>query len=377
MTAHTKAGASATIEARRADGRHLRSLAGGSPRLPAALRARPAQPVRPRTAVAAALCYGPTPFMRGASEIATLIAACAAGDGTARRAFQDRYGADIYNFPVKIYRTAAEEAADFYVYVFERDRIFARLATFEGRNNIQFRTFLGHYVLRSLFFEWQRNRRDVDTVSLNAPAGDPAAGRVLEDVLADPAGTPGDGPRRDDAAAALWSKLSADEQLDLKLLSLLEHELTPDDVRRLAEASGRSLRDTLHELHEVLAILGSQDRRLAELREQLDTVWGWIVLRRRELHKTEDALRPPGPAGRDRQTLVERQARLQGAVSKRLLQRERLLEEIRELKLTTPYKLIARLRNLSVGTVCSRIFRLRQRLAALTGDATLEKEAAP
>lgn len=311
------------------------------------------------------------------SEIATLIAACATGDAIARRSFQDRYGADIYNFPVKIYRTSVEKAADFYVYVFERDRIFTRLATFEGRNNIQFRTFLGHYVLRSLFFEWQRGERDLDTVSLNAPAGNAPAGPTLEDVLAHPSPTQEDTrPGSNDPLPPLWTQLSPDEQLDLKLLSLLDHDLTPDDVRRLADASGRSLSDTLIELSEVQTIVSAKDRELAQLREQLDAVWGWIVLRRRELQRAEAALHPTDAGGRDRAVLVERHERLQQAVRKRLQQRERILAEIRDLKTTTPYKHIARLRNLSVGTVCSRIFRLRQRLATLSGDDTLEEEAA-
>jgi hypothetical protein len=257
--------------------------------------------------------------------------------------------------------------------VFERDRIFTRLATFEGRNNIQFRTFLGHYVLRSLFFEWHRTQRDLETVSLNAPVGDPEAGHVLEDVLSTPADDQ-EAAVRDDPRAALWTKLSPDEQLDLKLLSLLDYDLTPDDVRRLAKAAGRSLRDTLAEVAEVQALLGAKDQQLAEIRAQVDAVWGWIVLRQRELQQVEETLRPMGHGHHDRNVL-ERRERLRQALGKRLQQRERLLAEIRELKVTTPYKHIARVRNLSVGTVCSRVFRLRQRLAALMGDATLEEES--
>ena len=83
-------------------------------------------------------------------------AACAGGDPTARRAFLERFAEDIYNFPVKIYGLSAEHAADFYLYAFERDRIFTRLRSFEGRNAIQLRTFLAYYVLRALFLDWQR-----------------------------------------------------------------------------------------------------------------------------------------------------------------------------------------------------------------------------
>src|SRR4029077_10585900 len=100
-------------------------------------------------------------------DVHQLVRACASEDAGARRAFQERYGQDIYTFPVKIYAVPAERAVDFYVYVFERDRIFTRIRTFEGRNGIQFRTLLAYYVLRSLLLEWQRGNRELDTVSLS------------------------------------------------------------------------------------------------------------------------------------------------------------------------------------------------------------------
>jgi RNA polymerase sigma factor (sigma-70 family) len=284
-------------------------------------------------------------------DVLDLVRACASGDAAARRAFQDRYAEDIYNFPVKIYRVPADLAADFYVYVFERDRIFIRLRSFEGRNRIQFRTFLAYYVLRSLFLEWQRGRRELETV----PLGDTA--RPLFDEP--PADLAADGP-----AARLWTALDPEDRLDLKLLSLLEHQLTPDDVRQLARASRRSLQETAAVVAEVEAGLRARDVALSRLRDQLDSAWGWIVLRRRELQETDAKIRLLGTdhdsvAGRQ---LRERRQRLEEALAGRVRQRDRLLGEIRSFKMTTPYKDIARLRNSSVGTVCSRIFRLRQRL---------------
>jgi RNA polymerase sigma factor (sigma-70 family) len=288
---------------------------------------------------------------RSDPDVLDLVRACASGDAAARRTFQDRYAEDIYNFPVKIYRVPADLAADFYVYVFERDRIFIRLRSFEGRNRIQFRTFLAYYVLRSLFLEWQRGRRELETV----PLGDTA--RPLFDEP--PADLAADGP-----AARLWTALDPEDRLDLKLLSLLEHQLTPDDVRLLARASRRSLQETAAVVAEVEAGLRARDVAVSRLRDQLESAWGWIVLRRRELQETEAKLRLLGTdhdsvAGRQ---LRERRQRLEEALARRVRQRDRLLEEIRSFKMTTPYKDIARLRNSSVGTVCSRIFRLRQRL---------------
>src|SRR5262249_61673161 len=126
-------------------------------------------------------------------DVHDLIRACASANAEARRAFQARYGQDIYNFPVKIYGVPADRAVDFYVYAFERDRIFIRMRTFEGRNGIQFRTFLAYYVLRSLFLEWQRGNRELDTVSLSdheLAAGEAAADPAPEPARPPPPGLP-------------------------------------------------------------------------------------------------------------------------------------------------------------------------------------------
>jgi hypothetical protein len=137
-------------------------------------------------------------------DVRELVRGCAAGDGAARRAFQDRFGEDVYNFPVKIYGVSAERAADFYVYVFEADRIFTRMRTFEGRNGIQFRTF--PRVLRAA--------EPLHRVAAGKPrarhrlAGRRrAGGRVAEPI-----------PEADADVTAAWEGLSPEERLDLKLL---------------------------------------------------------------------------------------------------------------------------------------------------------------
>ena len=129
--------------------------------------------------------------MQGLSgDLKALIAGCTRGDLDAQVAFQDAYGALIYAFPVQIFRLSEEEAGDFYLYVFEKERIFKRLSSFEGRNAIQFETYLSYYVLRDLCLEWLRTREQVEAVSLDAPVVHAEAGgeRALtfQDVLPAP-----------------------------------------------------------------------------------------------------------------------------------------------------------------------------------------------
>jgi RNA polymerase sigma factor (sigma-70 family) len=300
------------------------------------------------------------------SDILNVIRACIAGNAETRRRFQEEYGEDIYNIPVKIYGLPLEEAGDFYVYVFDKDRIFTRLKTFTGLN-IQFRTFLSYYVLKSLFLEWLRTKEEVKTISLYTPVGDATDGEMtLEDILRDGRVVEAEEElaRREGQKPKLWDSLDPEEQLGLKLLYLIECELGPEDVRLLASISGRSIIDTLALVAEVREQLKRKDEKAAQLREKLDTVWGWIVQRQKELQEIggKILLMKEIANAASQQQLLSRREALERSLTKRYRQRERILQEIRSFKLTTPYKDIARLLNVTVGTVSSQISRLRERL---------------
>lgn len=306
-------------------------------------------------------------------ELLPFFRACADGDVAARQRFQDEYGEDIYHFPVKIYNASLEEAGDFYLYAFEENRVFVRIKTFEGRNSIQFRTFLSYYVLKHLFLEWRRTKKEIDTISLSTPLGDgEEGGRVLEDILPseDIRGMGGLDREEGQSSSELWDMLTDEERLDLKLLSLLECDLTPGDVRLLAQTSRRSIIDTLTLVTEVQDGLKRKDEKLTRLRDDLDSAWGWILLRQKELQeigKKMLLMEAQGDSGGKAQVRAQ-QAEIERALAKRHRQKEKIAEEMRTYKMTTPYKDIARLLNLTVGTVCSRIFRLRERLTREFGE---------
>ena len=133
-------------------------------------------------------------------------------------------------------------------------------------------------------------------MSLSDPARQRRGRRVLEDVLGRTRGRGRGRPGHRRPLAEIWESLAPEERLDLKLLSLLEHELTPEDVRLLAEVSRRSLEDDHRRRGR------GPGRRCARKdakhrersRDELDSVWGWIVLRRRELQETDEKLRLMG-----------------------------------------------------------------------------------
>ncbi len=304
------------------------------------------------------------------SDILTLIRACAAGEYAARSRFQEEYGEDIYNFPLKIYNLPEEASGDFYVYVFEKDRIFSRMRTFKGKNNIQFRTFLSFYVLKHLFLEWRRTQKSIDTVSWDTPVGSTAdSGRGLEEIMSEEAGIElaSETASADSLSAEILRVLSPEEQLDLKLLTLIECDLSPEEVRLLSKLADRTLAATLSLLAEVQHSLKRKDEKISQLCDELDSVWGWILLRQTQLQEIERKvlLTQQRKAAVDLELLCSQKTELEHALRKRYRQKEKLLEEIRRYKLTTPYKDIARLLNTTVGTVGSRISRLRERLSRI------------
>jgi RNA polymerase sigma factor (sigma-70 family) len=316
---------------------------------------------------------------RPTTDIFDLIRACTAGDAAARRQFQDDYGEDIYYFPVKLHGLPLDKAGDFYVYVFENDRIFARLRTFAGRKDIQFRTFLSFFVLKSLFLDWLRTVREVDMVPVSTPepgfSGQPDAEK---DAPFDPADPGAEQKASQEArfAPELWNRLTLEERLDLKLLCLLECDLNLEETRLLASRSGRSLRETLLLLEEVRQKLRRKDEKLAQLGDTLDSVWGWILLRQKELKEIDEKIRPFMATKERLAVLVAQKKALEESLEKRYRQRAKLLEEIRTYKLTTPYSDLAQLLNLTVGTVCSRIFRFRKRLSEEMGEKRMSEEGA-
>jgi hypothetical protein len=313
------------------------------------------------------------------TDILDLIRACVDGDPQARQRFQAEYGEVIYTFPIKKFSCPVEETANFYVYVFDNDRIFSRIRHFTGQTHEQFRIFLWGLVLRHLYFEWYRTLgKEVDPISLTTPIGsaEEKEQRTLEDVLSAPTPVESDEPdvSHNAATLAVWQSFSPEDRLDVKLLHLLEYDLAPEDVRLLAEIAGRSMRETLVLLAEVQESLRRKDEKFSQLDDALDSVWGWIRVRQKELQDINEKIRSCMAVGRNYEQLLKQKEELERNLVKRYGQREQILKKYQNSTLTTPYKDIARLLNTTVGTVCSRMSRLRTRLIQKLAEEKVGKE---
>lgn len=302
-------------------------------------------------------------------DLKSVIAACARGDAEARVTFQEAYGAVIYTFPVRIYHLSQDEAGDFYLYVFDKERIFKRISTFEGRNAIQFETYLSHYVLRDLFLEWRRTLERVETISLEAPVAgteaQDARSRTVQDVLPATEPTPATALEASDATQEVHrvlSALEAEKRLILKLVALGTIDLEPGDVRAIARIAGRSIRETLICLEDITTALAAKAVHVQDKWQTFHTVAYWIQAYQRQLRTLEAQLR----ASRDHgdttalRRLEHDQKELTRKLAWRYQQQARLREELQKGDIRPSYKDLARLLNMPLGTICSKIARARE-----------------
>ena len=273
-------------------------------------------------------------------EAKRLIARCLEGNFPACQEFQDRYGPLIYGYPSRVYRTGAELAGDFYVYVFEDGRIYRRLQSYEGRAPL--RAFLLGFVLDALFIDWRRAQRGIETVSLDEPSD------VAQMASAAPA----------DSGNVTLDRLLADiepgKAVVMKLLHVEDAEFHPEEVQYLARTSGRSVRDILTSIESLREGVRVRESSQQELEDSLQTVQAWIQLYEHRLRGLRD--------GSSSLAAREECAELERKIARRCEQRDRLLGRLKAHKITVPYKDIAVLLNTSIGNVGSQISRLKQEL---------------
>ncbi len=290
-----------------------------------------------------------------------LIRRCLSAESDAIREFQERFGELIYAFPLRVYRVPRDQAGDFYVFAFDKGRIFRRIQTFEGR--ISLRSYLLGFVLDNLVLEWKRTEREIETVPIDAI-----------DEPADERTTFASNHNGEDQQRMAFLDLLADipptKAVILKLLHVEDCELTPSDLRHIRKASGRRIPEILVEVERMRATVREREAGLKKLEDQLEGVQAWIHLYERRLRRIASDLGSLPPQTSTARQLREEQTELERKLKWRQGQRANIMERVQRRKVTTPYKDIATLLNTTIGNVASQILRVRKEVAArLAGHA--------
>jgi DNA-directed RNA polymerase specialized sigma24 family protein len=300
-----------------------------------------------------------------AKETRNLIRRCLSGDREAAVIFQDLYGELIYGYPIRVYRVPPDEAGDFYVFAFDRGRIFRRVRTFEGR--APFRAYLLGFVLDDLVLEWKRGQREIETVSLES------LGELPDPGSSDRSQQEGDDSDMDmdrSAMRELLGELSTPKAVVMKLLYVEDHEFDPTEVRYLSQVSGNAIPEVLDRIEELRATVREREAGLKKMEDALDAVQAWIQLYERRIQRINEDLSALPPTAVSAEKLREERGQLLRKIERRRSQRSKLLAQSQRRKTTAPYKDIAALLNTSIGNIGSQIARLRRELMTKVSDSS-------
>ncbi|MFQ5687004.1 MAG: sigma-70 family RNA polymerase sigma factor [Candidatus Scalindua sp.] len=287
------------------------------------------------------------------------------------REFQDVFGEDIYNFPIKVHKLDEEMAADFYCYCFEKDRIYKRFITFRGECQIRSFQFL---ILDHLFREWIR-KPDVEMSiysidSIDSPLQGKEGGgeMVMKDILKDPIPTPKKEIEEKEELSrieAVIKRLDDEERIYLKLISFSEIDIESEDIRVISRISGRNLQETTENILNLEESLSKRYELYKKKREELDKINYWILIYEKHIKKLKNN---KFTSTIEVEQLVINKNELERKVLWRKKQKEKLLKKYRKASPKVSYREIAKLLNVSVGTVSSKIKNARSRLNEVLND---------
>lgn len=270
--------------------------------------------------------------------------------------FQSEYGVLIYNYAMRFLKMDYERAGDFYLYVFENDRIFKRLARFRGER-ISLANYLKYYVLKDMCMEWLRASSPIlNTESLD----DPDSG--LENRLpADDDSHPREKIPWLDCILQIFRQPAF---LILRILHLADFPVLAEDVRQIAAKTGRELTDVVkwvarieHELSEKVVVVDAKADQLAVIHWRRLMYQKRLIQIENELvaaeHNNQMALI---------QSLIHEKLDLDRKYAWRLRQTEIFMTGASAQTVTMAYRDIAELMMTTIGAVSAKIHKTKARL---------------
>lgn len=292
-----------------------------------------------------------------------LVEACLGKDDAARKRFQQQFGHLVYAVAGHLTAAATIEPGDFYLYVFDRDRLFGRLRSYRGEATLA--AFLRSYVLPDLFRDFVRvAKRRAGPESISLDTGDVPALAASQPAL--DAEVEGSAPPRPAKEREVLSdQLTAENRVLLKLLYLEDFDLCPQDVQLIATQSGRSIRETVDLVDRARETVRVREAEKQAHLEDAQSAAEWILRYERQLARLRETISnlPAGFSAIGRLLLEETE--LERKRIWRQQQQQSALARNQRARTTLRYCDIANILSIPIGSVAARVTRLRQELVNL------------
>ncbi|MHC4870418.1 MAG: RNA polymerase sigma factor [Planctomycetota bacterium] len=270
----------------------------------------------------------------------------------AERALLDRYMQAVYWLPQRNFGAAEEDLSDFLIFAIEKIRKRHIFAKFDPESGTLFSTWFS-VVTRNLYLDYLREHKyDPAFYELNS-----------EDLAAELAAEEGvDEQQRN--AELLLEKMELKCRTLFKMLLVNCFFLEADEIRWIAEQSGRSIMGVVYLLSEAEEEVREQDVERENKRAKLAAVYWWKCFYERKYLSFANKMNLPEE---ERDKNVEKMFNM---LQKKKEQHLRILEELKKSSAisTTPYKRIADILNMKEGTLGSHITRCRHKSVAGSGE---------
>ena len=237
--------------------------------------------------------------------------------------------------------------------------------TFRGSSQIRTYQFL---ILKHLFSEWiRRSDTDNTTYSINTPLQGNSNGNeqsVIEDILQDNFNDPYEKIVEKESKKTLkglLNRFSEEDRIYIKLMSFLEVEIEPDDIRAISRISGKNLHETMEYILDLENSLTKRYELYKNKKDELNKIDYWILTYEKKLKKREET---KGLEFTEKEVINEKKE-IERKLLWRKKQKEKLLNEYSKSSPKVSYREIAKILNVSVGTVSSKIKTVRARLDEL------------
>lgn len=285
-------------------------------------------------------------------QIFQLVQKCATGDEQALKQFFEIYAQDIYNFPIRIFHLTEDDAGDFFLFAFERLRSGKRFHSFQGKSS--FKTWL-YTVLRNLLIDWQRNRRELKTVSARKVNKDGMEYADIEqeaDTLAE------ENKRAHEFSEifhSILSEIKIENRVIFKVAFIYYLNLNEEEVDYIVQKTGITREELKKKILEIRENLSDKEIESIQYENKITSLYMQILELKESQKKEERHSFTDNLPNKDK---------IEIAIQKKYEQRKRLLDRKNKgLFLTrTPFKIIADLLQIPEGSISITIQRVVEKI---------------